>query len=189
MTQLNGMPMPVQRALELAEQQGFERSCLPAVGRLLRVLVAGAGAGNVGEIGTGCGVGAAWLLSGLGPGQHLYSIETDRGRHAAVEDLFGENPGVTFLRGDWRGLAAHTPFRFLFADGGKAKEAGEEVLALLAVGGTLLLDDLTPEALLPEAWRAQPDPVRAFWLEHPDVHATEVLTTPQTAAIIAVRRC
>ena len=68
-------PVAVERALQLAEQHTFKQSCLPEVGRLLRVLVAGAGAGSVGEIGTGCGVGAAWLLSGLRPEQHLYSAE------------------------------------------------------------------------------------------------------------------
>lgn len=188
MTPSDGMPAPVQRALELAERHTFEQSCLPEVGRLLRVLVAGVGAGSIGEIGTGCGVGTAWLLSGLRSDQHLYSIETDEARYAAVQGLFRDSPSATFLRGDWRELAAHAPFRFLFADGGRAKERGDEVLELLAVGGTLLLDDLTPEALWPETWRGRSDPVRAFWLRHPDVRATEVLTTPQTAAIIAVRR-
>jgi hypothetical protein len=44
-----------------------------------------------------------------------------------------------------------------------------------------VLDDLTPGF-------AGPDPVREFWLSRPDLAVTEVLTTPESAAILAVRR-
>ena len=56
---------------------------------------------------------------------------------------------------------------------------GERVVGLLAPGGTVVLDDLTPG-------RSGPDPVREFWLEHPRLAAIELLTTPETAVILAV---
>ena len=56
---------------------------------------------------------------------------------------------------------------------------GERVVGLLAPGGTVVLDDLTPG-------RSGPDPVRDFWLEHPRLAAIELLTTPETAVILAV---
>ena len=38
------------------------------------------------------------------------------------------------------------------------------------------MDDLTPE-------RSGPDRVREFWLNHPQIAALEIMTTPGTAAI------
>ena len=40
----------------------------------------------------------------------------------------------------------------------------------------------------PEEWRGQPDSVRDFWLGHDDLVAVELLTTPKSSAILAVRR-
>ena len=89
------------------------------------------------------------------------------------------------LEGDWRELLPpEAPFDLLFYDAAKRlrpREDGELAAGLLAPGGTAVLDDLTPGF-------TGPDPVRAFWLDHPDLAATEILTTPGTAAILAVRR-
>jgi hypothetical protein len=52
----------------------------------------------------------------------------------------------------------------------------------------VVIDDLTPESLWPKEWRGRPDPPREFWLNHPELLATELLTTPDSAAILAVRR-
>lgn len=61
------LPAPVRRAVEEAERVGFELSCSPEQGRLLAVLASGIPAGGaIGETGTGCGVGLAWLASGRG---------------------------------------------------------------------------------------------------------------------------
>jgi hypothetical protein len=42
-------------------------------------------------------------------------------------------------------------------------------------------DDLTPN-------RPGPDPVRELLLDHPQLVAAEILTTPTTAAIVASRK-
>ena len=42
------------------------------------------------------------------------------------------------------------------------------------------MDDLTPG-------RSGPDPVREFWLNHPDLAATELQVSPREAVILAVR--
>jgi predicted O-methyltransferase YrrM len=60
-------PPLVRRALELERELGFDRSSIPEVGRLLHLLAAQRGRMRVGEIGTGCGVGAAWIASALPP--------------------------------------------------------------------------------------------------------------------------
>ena len=83
--------------------------------------------------------------------------------------------------GDWRDvLPSRAPFEFLFFDAGKLDES-REAIELLAPGGLLLKDDLTPGRA------TEGDPVRQLLLHHPDLVATEILTTPSTAAIVAVR--
>ena len=52
-------PPLVERALALAEATGFALSSIPEVGRRLRALAGSVRAGVIGEMGTGCGVGAA----------------------------------------------------------------------------------------------------------------------------------
>lgn len=179
------LPPLVERALALSREQGFERSCIPEVGRLLHVLAGSRGRERVAEIGTGCGVGAAWIVSALPPGVPFYTAELDDERAAAAAELFREDEDVHVLAGDWRELLPpKAPFDLLFFDAAKQlrpREDGELAAGLLAPGGIAVLDDLTPG-------RPGPDPVREFWLGQPELVAAELMTTATTAAILAVRR-
>jgi predicted O-methyltransferase YrrM len=178
-------PPLVDKALALTERLGFERSCRPEVGRLLHVLAASRGRERVAEIGTGTCVGAAWIVSALPPQTPFFTAENDPGRAAAARDLFAADANVHVLEGDWRELLPpEAPFDLVFYDATKQlrpREDGELVAGLLAPGGIAVLDDLTPGPVAP-------DPVREFWLSRPDLAVTEVLTTPESAAILAVRR-
>lgn len=171
----------------------FERSSIPELGRLLTVLVAQRPRGRFAEIGTGCGVGAAWIASALDPEAAFVTVEADAERAAASGRLFEELPNLRVIHGDWHeALPPEAPFDLLFLDGGHWKSGdvpgeSEQALALVPSGGIVVIDDLTPEALWPEEWRGRPDPVREFWLGDPRLTAAEVLITPQTAAILAVR--
>ena len=80
---LSGLPPLVERAVELSRRMGFISSCAPAQGRLLQVLAAGRDGGSIGETGTGCGVGLAWMVSAVGTSTRLISIERDPERAAA----------------------------------------------------------------------------------------------------------
>ena len=68
----------------------------------------------------------------------------------------------------------------MFADGGAYD--WEQILALLGQGSLLVKDDLTPGRAVAG------DPVREFLLNDPRLAAVEILTTPDSAAIVAVRR-
>ena len=71
------VPALVGRARAAAADLGFERSCRDEDGRLLHVLAGRRGIERVAEIGTGTGVGTAWLASALPPGVPLFSAEID----------------------------------------------------------------------------------------------------------------
>lgn len=176
-------PPLVERALALAAARGFRRSCSPEVGALLHVLASRRGILRAAEIGTGCGVGAAWIVSALAPGVPFFTAELDPGQAAATRELFAADEAVSILMGDWREtLPPEAPFDFLFLDAAKQRPDldGEAAVALLTPGATIVLDDLTPG-------RAGADPVRDFWLAHPSLVATELLVTPESAAIVAVK--
>lgn len=182
------IPPLVARAVALAERRGFSQSCWPEVGRLLAVLAGSVRGGLIGELGTGCGVGTAWLASALAPDTRLLTIELDAARAEAAGALLAPVPNVRVLRGDWRELLPHGPFDLLFVDGGGAKRDGAEaVLAALRPGGIAVLDDLWPAGLEPPESRGQPDPVRQFWLNDSRLVATELLTGPRMAVIVATR--
>ena len=72
----------------------------------------------------------------------------------------------------------------MFLDAGGWKDdplpKGQLALDLLGPGGLLVKDDMTPG-------RPGPDPVRDWLFGHPRLVAAEILTTPNTAAILAVR--
>jgi predicted O-methyltransferase YrrM len=176
-------PALVTRALAFERELGFERSCIPEVGRLLHVLAAQRGRTRVGELGTGCGVGAAWIVAALPPTVPFITVELDETRARVSAELFAEDENVRVLQGDWHELMPpEAPFDLLFLDSGKQhpRIEGEEVVGLLAPGATIVMDDLTPA-------RKRPDPVREFWLNHPQIAALEILTTPETAAIVGTR--
>ncbi|HET7515381.1 MAG TPA: hypothetical protein VFJ60_11320, partial [Gaiella sp.] len=67
------VPPLVARAKAAAAALGFEKSCRDEDGMLLHVLAGRRGLDRVAEIGTGAGVGTAWLASALPPGVPLVS--------------------------------------------------------------------------------------------------------------------
>jgi predicted O-methyltransferase YrrM len=184
------LPRLVAAAVDLANSVGFDNSCDPAQGRLLSVLAAGRNGARIGETGTGCGVGLAWMLDATDSSTSLVSIERDAGRAAASARLFAEFPNVRILHGDWTGLVHHGPFDLLVLDGGghgKNPAAGPPIdpaAGWLAVGGMVVVDDFTPGGQL---GAVEPDEARQYWLEHPLLQATEVRLSPTLATIIGVR--
>ena len=183
-------PVPVRVAAAecAAAAAGFKLSCTPEVGRLLSLAAAAKPTGTIAESGTGCGVGTAWLHSGLGTGAQLITAERDEDLARTAADLFADDERVRVLPGDWTLLEQHAPFDVFFCDGGGKRDAQQQVIDLLAPGGILLLDDFTPSPEWPPRFGGEIDELRLFYLTHPDLQATEILTTPSTSAVMAVRR-
>jgi hypothetical protein len=95
---------------------------------------------------------------------------------------------VTIRHGDWSQLRAFGPFALLALDGGGQGKGAEAPLCpreWLRPGGTLIMDDFTPAQAWPPTRLGRPDTARLYWLQHPDLLATEVRTQPDAAAIIA----
>ena len=186
---LTDLPPLVERAVDLARRLGFANSCRPEHGRLLRALAAGAG--TIGETGTGCGVGLAWLASGARPGTRLVSVEIDTERAGLVASLFADLPHLAVIPGDWSEIYRTGPFDLLVLDGGAHGKSGgipADPAELLKPGGTVVIDDLTPASTWPPRFGGQPDQARMYWLTHPVLDAAELRLAPDLAALVATRR-
>lgn len=171
---------------------GPPSACIPAVGRLLQVLAASRPGSLIVEHGTGAGVGAAWIASGMGPDTRLVSVEIDPALAGAAADLFRNCPNVEIRQGDWHeALADEPPADLLFMDATPRQDLASEnwdaITELVKVGGQIVMDDLTPLELRPPEWKGNVDLKREFAFSNPRVVTVEVRTTPTTAALIIAR--
>jgi predicted O-methyltransferase YrrM len=132
--------------------------------------------------GTAFGAGASAIAEALSADATFVTVEPDPARYAeASAALAGTRAEV--VNGRWEDvLPARGPFDLIFFDGGTRGETFELAISLLAPGGILIKDDLTPGR--PVAG----DPVREALLQDHRLVAVELLTTAATAAIVAVRR-
>jgi predicted O-methyltransferase YrrM len=198
------LPPLVIQANALARQVGFAltreeagpdssvpSSCLPGVGRILAVLAAGCDAGRIGEIGTGVGVGSAWIASSMPADCTLVTVEIDEARAAQAGKLLAGDGRIRVLVGDARELiTSHAPFDLLFADGARPEHmAYSSLVGLLRVGGQLVMDDVTPVDALPDGSRLRTSDVkRAFFFGHPRLVANEiVLSDLRNSLLIGTR--
>ncbi|NUQ89549.1 MAG: SAM-dependent methyltransferase [Glycomyces artemisiae] len=188
-TDLSALPPLVADAVRLAADVGFDKSCRPEQGRLLHALAAGA-TRSIGETGTGCGVGLAWLLSGRRDGVRVVSVERDGRLVEHVRALFAGVPDVEIVHGDWTAAYAHGPFDLLVLDGGgNAKGGGAaDPARLVHPGGVLVVDDFAPATEWPPTHDGRPDEARLHWLRHPELAAIEVRLASDLASVVATRR-
>jgi predicted O-methyltransferase YrrM len=151
-------------------------SSISAVHALLRVLGSGR---DCAELGTAFGEGAAALAE---TARSVVTVEQDPARAAAARSRLAGLTNVELLEGDcYEVLRGRGSFGLVFADGGRPYD-WEAIVGLLEPGGLLVKDDLTPGRPV------DGDPVRTALLRDPRLAAVETLTTPETSAIVAVRR-
>jgi predicted O-methyltransferase YrrM len=200
------IPESVQRAIKLAEALNFPimpegrsigfkgpaSACIPEVGRLLSVLAAARPNGRIAELGTGAGIGTAWLASAMPPTTTLVSVEIDSRLAEAVGRLFANYANVEIRIGDWMEvLADEPPFDLVFMDAAAhqylAPAHWDRVAEMLKLGGQIIFDDLAPLELWPPTWDDLVDLKREFAFHNPRMIGTEVRTTATQVAIIVTR--
>lgn len=154
------LPPLVRRALAAACRHGFAYACRPEQGRLLYALAGGARE-RIGETGTGCGVGLAWLASGAREGVRLFCVERDAERARVAAEVFADRPEVEVIHGDWRRIEEHGPYDLLVLDGGgTGKTPGDDPAdpaRLLTPRGAVVVDDFTPATGWPPLHEGAPD--------------------------------
>jgi predicted O-methyltransferase YrrM len=182
------LPPLVRRALDLSRDRGFVSSTRNETGRLLATLAA-TRHGTMAECGTGCGVGSAWLRSGMRGDARIVTAELDHRLAEAVRELFGDDDRVDVLQADWTTLQEYAPFSLLFLDVREAKQNGpESVTELVEPGGIVVLDDFTPYEGWPPIYEGRVDSTRQQWLTDSRFTTAEVMVAPDSAVLLATRR-
>ena len=187
---MDEFPPLAARAVDLARESGFPltreeagrgtanpSACLPDVRRLLAVLAAGCHGGRIGEIGTGAGVGSAWLASAMPRDCLLVTVEIDAERAAHAAGLLAGDGRVRVLTGDGDEIMKqNSPFDLLFADGGGQDPARYAALVdLRRIGGQIVMDDVTPLASGRAPDAPGHDLKREFFLTEPRLISTEIV--------------
>lgn len=147
-------PAVLDAILEDTRAIGFGMASEVKTGTLLRALAASKPAGRILELGTGTGVGTAWLLAGMDANSHLDSVDNDAAAQGVAQRHLGHDPRVTFHLADGTEFLGRLPsrtFDLIYADtwAGKFSDL-DAALELVRVGGIYLVDDLLPQPNWPE---------------------------------------
>jgi len=183
------LPDIVTRAFDVSRQAGYVSFCRNETGRLLAALAATRG-GTMAEFGTGCGVGTAWLRSGIrGEDAHILTAELDPALADAASGIFEGDPLVDVLAADWATLLDKGPFSLLFLDSGQPDQVRVDAVAdLVEPGGIVVLDDLLPCEQWPPLSYGRVDTLREEWLTDERFTTVEVMVASDTAVLLATRR-
>jgi demethylmenaquinone methyltransferase/2-methoxy-6-polyprenyl-1,4-benzoquinol methylase len=184
------MPPLVREAVARAREAGFRYSCEPAVGHLLATLAAHLPAGaRVLELGTGTGVGTAWITAGLLPRTDVTVVTAEIDPATAAVAARGDWPGFVELRcaGALTVLGGSGRFDLIFADAPGGKWDGlDRTIAALAPHGMLIADDMTPAPHWDSEHRARQREVRQTLLGSPLLASVEL--AHGSGVILSTRR-
>jgi demethylmenaquinone methyltransferase/2-methoxy-6-polyprenyl-1,4-benzoquinol methylase len=184
------LPEIVAEAYVRSEASGFRCSCETEVGRLLAALAAAVPPdGRILELGTGVGVGLAWLVHGLGnrTDVEVITVELD----VEIHEIAASAPWPPFIRFERAEAAGRVgklgQFDLIFADapGGKLSELGRTIEALRP-GGVLLVDDMDLSRHDDRDLRAALATVRERLLADPRLVAAEL--NAASGIVVATRR-
>lgn len=183
------LPEIVERAFAVSRRSGYVSFCRNETGRLLAALAA-TREGTMAEFGTGCGVGTAWLRSGvLHDKARIVTAELNPALASGAAEIFTDDPLVDVVSADWATLTDQGPFSLLFLDADAPAQLGLDKIAdLVECGGLVVVDDLTPSESWPPTVHGRVDRVREQWLTDERFTTAEVMVAADTAALIATRR-
>jgi predicted O-methyltransferase YrrM len=147
-------PAALDAILTDSNALGFTMASEPKVGALLATLAASKPAGRLLELGTGTGLGTAWLLLGMDARSTLDTVDTDTNVVAVARRHLDSDQRVSFHISDGAEFIRQAPragFDLIYADAWPGKFSHlDEALALLRPGGMYVIDDLLPQTNWPD---------------------------------------
>lgn len=147
------LPPHYHAILSRSQELQFTMNSDVLTGGLLRTLAATRPGGRILELGTGCGLGATWLLDGMDSDATLISVDTDRRFQGVARSILGNDRRASFRLEDGAAFLSRRegPFDLIYADAWPGKFSHlDEALALLTPGGTYVIDDLLPQPNWPD---------------------------------------
>jgi predicted O-methyltransferase YrrM len=171
-------PTAALRALRVAERAGYQMSSDFSTGSLLRSLAASKPGGKMLEVGTGIGVGAAYLLDGMDAAARLITLERVPAIAKAARTLLADDERVEVVTTDaidWLTAYDGPPFSLIFVDTTSAKFERRDLLyAHMEPGALLIADDLLPHDKWTEAHGPRVERFRREIVAEPNLLATLV---------------
>jgi predicted O-methyltransferase YrrM len=185
------LPDVVRRAFDGSRRAGYVSFCRNETGRLLATLAA-TRTGTLAEFGTGCGVGTAWLRSGIREDAHILTAELEPRLADAAATIFADDDRVEVLAADWSTLRDKGPFSLLFLDArepvGSRDSGADMIIDLVEPGGVVVLDDFIPCSSWPPVFDGRVDVLREQWLTDERFTTAEVMVAPDASVLIATKR-
>ena len=172
------LPEIVSRAFDVSRRAGYVSFCRNETGRLLATLAA-TRAGTLAEFGTGCGVGTAWLRSGVRDDAHILTAELDPSAGRRREEIFDDDDQVEVLAADWSTLRDQGPFSLLFLDSGDpVRSASTPSSTSSSRAASWCSTTSRPCESWPPITYGRVDTLREQWLTDERFTAVEVTTAP-----------
>ncbi|GGM84225.1 hypothetical protein GCM10012275_63620 [Longimycelium tulufanense] len=183
------IPELVRRAQFAAHEAEFAMSCKDRTGALLATLAASKPGGLLLELGTGTGVGTAWLLSGMTTDAHLITVEADPATAMLARGTLGADPRVSLVVADaesWLDTYTGPGVDLVFVDCRPDRfRRRADLLGHLNPGGLYIGDDLLPEPTWPDDHEPRVEKFLAEIIDEPNLVVT--LMTWSSGLVVAAR--
>jgi len=189
-SRITNVPPAVAALLRDTEALGFRMASEAQTGSLLCCLATAKPGGRLLELGTGTGVGTAWLLAGMDADARLETVDNDEAALAVARKHLARDRRITFHLADGRDFLRERQgqqYDLIFADTwpGKFHDL-EAALSLLAPGGLYVIDDLLPQPSWPQRHGAKIPPLMAALEAHQDLSCTRLAWA--TGIMIAAKK-
>lgn len=186
-------PPSLAAILHDTEALGFKMASEAQTGSLLRTLAASKPGGRLLELGTGTGVGTAWLLDDMDAESRLVTVDNNDAAVAVARKHLGCDTRVAFelVDAEWflRGRAGER-FDLVFADAWPGKFTDLDLaLALVAPGGFYIADDLLPQPSWPEGHSTRIPTVLAALARRADLLYTTLAWASGIIVVTKRRQC
>lgn len=147
------LPRHYKAIQQKSRDLNFSQISEDEVGVLLRLLVSSKPFATVLELGTGTGMGLAWLAEGLHPEGNLVTVEKDKKLLQVAHSFFEEDDRIEFINLDaseWIENNKEARFDLIFADTWVGKFTDlDAILEMVKPNGFYLIDDLNYQAHWP----------------------------------------
>lgn len=152
--QIYEYPEKLDLIIKDTQLMGFDMSSEPKTGSILKSLSGSKPSGAFLEIGTGTGLSAAWILSGMDKYSTLTSVDNDPEAQEVARKHLGHDGRLTLICQDgasWLEENKTQKYDFIFADAWPGKFSHlDNALELLLLGGLYIIDDLLPQDNWPD---------------------------------------
>ena len=144
------LPKHYKAIHQISQKLKFSEISEDEVGVLLRLLEASKPSASVLELGTGTGMGLAWLREGLDSQGQIITVEKGEQRFQIAKSNFDKDNRIQFINEDasqWISNHKNLQFDLIFADTWVGKFSDlDAVLKMVKPNGFYLIDDLNYQA-------------------------------------------